>query len=179
MECDPIVNAEVEKVATPEALTTPVPRVVEPSRKVTKPVAPGCTTAEKVTDWPNADGLVDDVRVTTVAVFPTVTRVGGDVAGLLFASPEVAAVMESTPRGSDGTVRVATPLTMVADPNGVVPFEKVTVPVTPVGTVSVIVSGVSMGRLDDDTTGGGRIGVFFPTIWVVEPVAGLLFVSPP
>jgi hypothetical protein len=107
-----------------------------------------------------------------------VTRVGGDTAGLLFTSPEVAAVMESTPSGSDGTVRVATPLTMVAEPNGVVPLEKVTVPVTPAGTVSVIVSGVLMGRLDDDTTGGGRIGVFFPTDCVRLAVAELLLVSP-
>jgi hypothetical protein len=57
-------------------------------------------------------------------------------------------------------------------------LEKVTVPVTPAGTVSVIVSGVSMGRLDDDTTGGGSIGVFFPTDWVRLAVAELLLVSP-
>jgi hypothetical protein len=99
--------------------------------------------------------------------------VGGDVAGLLFTSPEVAAVMESDPSGNDGTVRVATPFTMVADPNGVIPSEKVTVPVTPAGTVSAIVSGVSMAKLDDDTTGGGKIGVFFPTDWLRLAVAEL------
>jgi hypothetical protein len=85
----------------------------------------------------------------------------------------VAAVIESTPSGSEGTVRVATPFTIVADPSGVIPLEKVTVPVTPVGTVSLIVSGVSMGRSDDDTTGGGRIGVFFPTDWLRLAVAEL------
>ena len=39
------------------------------------------------------------------------------------------------------------------------PLENVTVPVTPGGTVSVIVSGVFVGRLEDDTTGGGITGV--------------------
>ena len=126
----------------------------------------------------NAAGLVDEVRVTTEAVLPTVTRVGGDVAGLSFASPEVAAVMESTPSGSDGTVRVATPATIDAVPSGVVPSEKVTVPVTPAGTFSVMVSGVPMGRLADETIGGGRIGVILPTIWVRLAEAELLLVSP-
>jgi hypothetical protein len=86
--------------------------------------------------------------------------------------------MESTPSGSDGTVIVATPFTIVAVPSGVEPLEKVTVPVTPVGTVSVMVSGVSMGRLADDTTGGGRTGVSLPTICVRFADAELLLVSP-
>ena len=119
------------------------------------------------------DGLVDDIRVTLEANLPTVTIVGGDMAGLSFASPEVAAVMESIPSGSDGTIRVATPLTMVAEPRTVVPLENVTVPVTPAGTVSVMVSGVSIGRLGTDTTGGARIGVFFPTDWLRLAVAEL------
>ena len=46
-------------MATPLLLSVPVPRVVEPSLKVTVPVgvpAParsGVTVAVKVTDWPN------------------------------------------------------------------------------------------------------------------------------
>jgi hypothetical protein len=56
--------------------------MVEPSRKVTNPVAPECTVAEKVTSWLNAAGFADDVRVTVATDFPTVTIVGGDVAGL-------------------------------------------------------------------------------------------------
>jgi hypothetical protein len=110
----------------------------------------------------------------------TVTIVGADVAGLLFASPEVVAVMGSVPTGKDGTVIVATPPTMGAVPIGVVPLENVTVPVTPGGTVSVIVSGVFAGVLGAETTGGGITGVALLTIWERgAEVAGPLFVSPP
>jgi hypothetical protein len=110
----------------------------------------------------------------------TVTTVGAEVAGLLFASPEVVAVMGSVPTGKEGTVIVATPLTIGAVPIGVVPLEKVTVPVTPGGTVSVIVSGVFAGVVGAETTGGGMTGVALLTTWLRgEEVAGPLFVSPP
>jgi hypothetical protein len=92
-----MVSADVAKTATPAAFTGPVPSAVVPSRKVIEPVAPACTEAEKVTDWLYADGLTDEIRVTRVATLPTVTAVGGDTAGLSFASPGVDAVMESTP----------------------------------------------------------------------------------
>ena len=38
IECDPTDSVEVLKVATPLLLSVPVPRVVEPSLKVTVPV---------------------------------------------------------------------------------------------------------------------------------------------
>jgi hypothetical protein len=74
-----MVNVEVVKVATPAALITPVPKMVVPSRKVIEPVAPACTVAEKVTDWPGADGFTEDASVTTTVAFVTVTWVGGEV----------------------------------------------------------------------------------------------------
>lgn len=127
-------------------------------------------------------GLLEDtIGATSVGLgVVTVTTVAGEVAGLLFASPDVVAVMESVPTGSEGTVIVAIPPTIVAVPSGVDPLENVTVPVTPDGTVSVIVSGVFVGKLEDETTGGGITGVALLTIWVSgTEVAGLLFVSPP
>jgi hypothetical protein len=47
--CEPMVNVDVVNVAIPWALIVPTPRTVVPSRKVTEPVAPACTVAEKVT----------------------------------------------------------------------------------------------------------------------------------
>ena len=125
--------------------------------------------------------LDDTIGATRVGLdVVTVTIVGAEVAGLLFASPDVVAVMESDPTGNEGTVIVATPPTIVAVPSGVDPLENVTVPVTPGGTVSVIVSGVFVGKLEDETTGGGITGVALFTIWVrAAEVAELLFVSPP
>ncbi len=176
----PIVSVDVAKTATPAAFTVPVPSIVVPARKVIKPLAPAWVEAENVTDWLAADGLVEEIRVTTETVLPTVTEVGGDVAELWLASPDVVAVMESVPWGRDGTVIVATPPTIGALPSGVEPSENVTVPVTPGGTASVIVSGVLGGRLVDETTGGGRVGVSLLTICVRgAETAGLLFVSPP
>ena len=75
---------------------------------------------------------------------------------------------------------VATPPTIGAVPNGFDPLENVTVPVTPGGTVSVIVSGVLVGTLGEETTGGGRTGVTLLTTCVSgAELAELLFVSPP
>jgi hypothetical protein len=127
-------------------------------------------------------GLFEEtIGATSVGVgIVTVTIVGTEVAGLLFVSPDVVAVIGSVPTGSEGTVIVATPPTIVAVPSVVDPFENVTVPVTPVGTVSVMVSGVFVGKLEDETTGGGITGVALLTICVRgTEVAALLFVSPP
>jgi hypothetical protein len=110
------------------------------------------------------EGSRDDVTVTVVAVLATVTIVAAEVAGLLFASPEVVAVMGSVPIGREGTVIVATPFTIGAVPIAVVPSENVTVPVTPGGTVSVIVTGVFGGGFEEETTGGGMTGVALLTI---------------
>jgi hypothetical protein len=127
-------------------------------------------------------GLFEDTIGATRTGFDdvTVTTVGVEVAGLLFVSPEVVAVMGSVPTGKEGTVIVATPPTMGAVPIGVEPLEKVTVPVTPGGTVSVIVSGVFAGVVGAETTGGGMTGVALLTTWLRgEEVAVPLFVSPP
>jgi hypothetical protein len=62
------------------------------------------------------------------------------------------------------TVIVATPPTIGAVPIGVEPLEKVTGPVTPVGTVSVIVTGVPTIGSVDDTTGIGNTGVALLTV---------------
>jgi hypothetical protein len=158
----------------------PVPRIAAPSRNVIVPVAPAGAIAVKVTGWLTIEGLRDDVTVTVGTVFTTVTIVAVEVAGLLLVSPEVVAVMGSVPTGKLGTVMVATPPTIGAVPMGVEPLENVTVPVTPVGTVSVIVSGVFTGVLGAETTGGGMTGVALLTICVRgTEVAGLLLVSPP
>jgi hypothetical protein len=88
--------------------------------------------------------------------------------------------MGSVPTGKFETVIVATPFTIGAVPIGAVPLENVTVPVTPGGTVSVMVSGVFTGVLGAETTGGGMIGVALLTIWVRgTEVAAPLLVSPP
>ena len=60
-----------------------------------------------------------DPEVVTVTVgefFTIVTVVAGEVAGLLFASPGVEAVIVSVPIGSEGTVSVATPPVIVPVP---------------------------------------------------------------
>jgi hypothetical protein len=108
----------------------------------------------------------------------TVTGVAGETAALLFASADVAAVMESLPSGREDVVIAAAPLTTVADPRGVVPLKNVTVPVTPGGTVSVIVSGEPTGRLEEETAGGGNTGVDLLTTCVSVALAELLFESP-
>lgn len=142
----------------------PAPRVVAPSRNVIVPVAPVGAIAVKVTDWLTIDGLREDVTVTVGAVFPTVTETGGEVAGLLFESPGVLAVIWFVPSGRVETVIVATPPTTGAVPMGVDPLEKVTGPDTPGGTVSVIVTGVPTTGSVDDTTGIGSTGVFLLTV---------------
>ena len=67
----PPERLEEDKVAEP-LLSVPVPKRVVPSKKLTVPVtvpAPGetaLTVAVKVTDWPNTEGLVEDVNVVVV-----------------------------------------------------------------------------------------------------------------
>ena len=158
-----------------------VPSGVVPSKKVTGPVTPGGMGSVIVTGVLGGGLFEETIGATSTGVTGvTVTVVGAEVAGLLFVSPDVVAVMGSTPTGKLGTVIVATPPTMGAVPIGVVPLENVTVPVTPGGTVSVIVTGVFTGGLFDETTGGGITGVALLTIWVRgTEVAGLLLVSPP
>jgi hypothetical protein len=176
----PIGKEGAVKVAWPLMMGA-VPRRVGPSKNETGPDTPGGMGSIIVTGV-LAGGLFDDTIGATRTGVPgvTVTIVAPEVAGLLFASPEVVAVMGSVPTGREGTVIVATPFTMGAVPIGVVPSENVTVPVTPGGTVSVIVTGVLGGGLDEETTGGGITGVALLTTWASgAEVAELLFVSPP
>jgi hypothetical protein len=71
-EWDPIASEDVENVqvwdAAPGVPGVPVPIDVAPSKNVTEPVGTSAvpllvTVAVKVTDWPNAEGLADDVIV--------------------------------------------------------------------------------------------------------------------
>jgi hypothetical protein len=95
IECgEPLTErAEVFKVAMPEPLSVPVPSVAKPSLKVTVPLAvpePGAlavTVAVKVTDWPNTEGLAEDVRAVVVASLFTVCDRAGEVLVLKFESP--------------------------------------------------------------------------------------------
>src|SRR5258708_7546227 len=161
--CHPTIKVLVVKGVKPP-VKVPVPRTVAPSRNVMVPVAPVGAVAVKVTDWLTIEGLRDDVTATVGAALTTVTIVGGEVAGLLLASPGVLAVIGSVPSGRLGTVIVATPPMIGTVPIGVEPSEKVTVPDTPGGTVSVIVTGVPAVGLFVDTTGGGSTGVSLLTV---------------
>jgi hypothetical protein len=67
----PTGKLEVDKVAEP-LLSVPDPKRVVPSKKLTVPVAvpaPGetaATVAVKVTVWPKAEGLAEDVNAVVV-----------------------------------------------------------------------------------------------------------------
>jgi hypothetical protein len=175
---EPTINVLVVRVARPP-FKVPVPRTVAPSKNVIVPVAPVWTVAVKVTDWLTTDGLSDDVTATVGADFTTVTMTVGEVAGLLLASPGVLAVIGSVPSGRV-IVMVATPPMIGAVPIGVEPFEKVTGPDTPGGTVSVIVTGVPAVGLFVDSTGAGNTGVSLLTVCEMGPeIAELWFASPP
>ena len=77
------------RVAAPEALRVPEPRVVEPSLKVTVPV--GVTAqlmvAVSVTDWPGLDGLGDAVRPVVVDAALTTWLTGDEVLVAQLVSP--------------------------------------------------------------------------------------------
>jgi hypothetical protein len=179
MVWEPTINVLVVKVAWPP-LKAPVPRTVEPSRNVIVPVAPEGAIAVKVTDWLTIEGFRDDVTLTVGAVLTTVTETGGEVAGLLLLSPGVLAVIGSEPSGRFVIVMVATPPMIGAEPIGVVPLEKVTGPVTPGGTVSVMVTGAPRVGLVVDTTGIGSTGVALLTVCERGAEALVLsFASPP
>jgi hypothetical protein len=179
MVCVPTVIVGTVTLACP-FVNVPVPRLVEPSRNVTIPVAPVVTVAVNVTAWSEVEGFNEDESPTVGVPLLTVTTVAGEVAGLLFTSPGVLAVIGSEPTGSVVTVIVATPLTIGAVPITVPPSVNVTGPDTPGGTASVIVSDPPNGIVGEDTVGAGSVGVCLFTVCVrpVE-VAEPLFVSPP
>ena len=73
MEWDAVVRVDVAKVAAPLPFRVPLPRVVEPSLKVTLPVGVpdpppvGLTVAVNATDCPFTDGLGEEVKAVEVA----------------------------------------------------------------------------------------------------------------
>jgi hypothetical protein len=73
----PVDKDDVENIALPPA-SVAVPSVVGPSRNVTVPVGVTpelATVAVKVTDWPSAAGLTEELRVVVVATGPAVAMV--------------------------------------------------------------------------------------------------------
>jgi hypothetical protein len=169
-------SEDVVAVATPP-VSVDVPKAVVPLVNVTVPVTPVGSVAVKVTDWPGVEGFAEETRVTTGVALATVW-VSVPVAELLFPSPLYVAVMGSLPAGSEDVVAVATPPVRVDVANVVAPLVNVTVPVTPVGSVAVKVTdwpGVD-GFVEEIRV---TTGVALFTVWVVDPVAGLLFESPP
>jgi hypothetical protein len=72
IDWDPAASVVVLKVATPLAFSGPVPRLVDPSRKVTVPVGTplpdwGVTVAVNVTLWPAVTCVADAVKAVFVA----------------------------------------------------------------------------------------------------------------
>src|SRR2546425_10613937 len=78
MACEPTASVLVTNVAWPEPSRVPVPRVLEPSLKVTVPVgvpAAGLfavTVAVKVTACPDSDGLAEELTSVVVPAWVTV-----------------------------------------------------------------------------------------------------------
>jgi len=80
----PAANDEVERVATPEELTAPVPSCVDPFMKVTVPLGVGPplspTTAVNVTDWPTLAGSGVALKLVDVAAAITCKEAADDCA---------------------------------------------------------------------------------------------------
>ena len=93
IECEPTASVLVTNVAWPEPSRVPLPRVLEPSLKVTVPVAvpaPGLfavTVAVKVTACPDTEGLAEELTNVVVPAFLTVWVSGLEVLPLKVASP--------------------------------------------------------------------------------------------
>jgi hypothetical protein len=121
MEWAPASNVLTVMLARP-FVSAAVPRGFPASLKTIEPVAFAGIDAVNVTGWPTVEGLSDEVRVIVGDDLITVTIVAGEVAGLLFASPGVLAVMESLPTGRVVIVIVATPPTTGTLPIGSVPL---------------------------------------------------------
>src|SRR6266581_9487803 len=83
IEWEPTASVLVTNVAWPEPFRVPVPRVLEPSLKVTVPVgvpAPGLfavTVAVKVTDCPDSDGLAEELVVVELGLVVVVDAPAG------------------------------------------------------------------------------------------------------
>lgn len=137
IEWVPAASEEVENVATPDALSVPVPRVVEPSLNVTIPVgvpmlpAAFDTVAVNVTCCPVVAAL--GAAVTAVIVSATVTisvTIAVEVLPRKLVSPEYFAVIEWIPTDSDEVMNAACPFTFsVPVPICMLPSKNCTVPV--------------------------------------------------
>jgi hypothetical protein len=92
IEWEATLKPLVVKVAEPE-LNVPVPRVVAPSLKVTVPEGvplPGAvavTVAVNVTDWPETEGLADELNAVEVLALFTVWVNGEAVLSLALKLP--------------------------------------------------------------------------------------------
>ena len=137
MECDPTLSEDVAQLARPwlRVRLLQLVMAVPPSRKVTLPAgvpAPGLlavTVAVKVTDFPNTDGLAEELADVVVPYF-TVCVSLEEVLPLKFASPPYDALIEWEPTASVLVTNVAWPEPFrVPVPRVLEPSLKVTVPV--------------------------------------------------
>src|ERR1700722_4335116 len=126
MVCGPAESAEVENVATPAALSVPVPSEVEPSRKVTVPVGfavplAGVTVAVNVILAPvlAVAGPVSAVVVEINGAAEMTTLRVLDVLGEKFVSPAYCTEIRCEPAASELVVKLAAPAASVAVPNDV------------------------------------------------------------
>src|ERR1700723_1799990 len=137
IECIPTDNAEVEKVATPDAFSGKAPKIPAPSLKVTWPVdtlvpLAGATLAMIITFAPDVAvaGPVSVVVVLVACVALTVTVKMLDVLGEKFASPPYFALIECVPGESVLLVKKGPrPVANVPVAIAVAPSKMVTVPV--------------------------------------------------
>src|SRR5262249_28723925 len=138
MAWPPAAAKLVVSLAVPlKGLTWAVPRTTLPSMNVTVPLVkpiPGARTemvAVKVTDWPVAAVLTDDVRATAVEARLTVRAAAAEVLFVKLPVPGEEAVREAFPPPGD-VAKVAWPLASTsAVPSTLSPARKVTKP--PVG----------------------------------------------
>ena len=96
IDWDPAASVVVLKVATPLAFNAPVPRLVDPSRKVTVPVGTplpdwGVTVAVNVTLWPvvtcAAEAVSTVVVATVLGAAVTVTLTAAETEPAFLLSP--------------------------------------------------------------------------------------------
>src|SRR5712691_5230836 len=140
MLCVPTLRLDVAHVATPAASACAPQPVIElaPSLKFTLPVgvpAPGAvavTVAVKVTDWPNTDGLAEDVSAVLVLALLTTCDTAELVLVMKLVSPPYTAVVLCVPTLRADVAHVATPAASACAPQPVIelaPSLKFTLPV--------------------------------------------------
>src|SRR5438093_7705715 len=120
----PTLRLEVAHVATPAASACAPQPVIElaPSLKFTVPLgvpAPGAvafTVAVNVTDWPNTDGLADELRLVDVLAWFTVCVSTALVLVVKFVSPLQTTVMLWLPTLKAEVAQVAEPAASACAP---------------------------------------------------------------